>query len=256
MTNEHLDVVGKTTYDTLDMFSRKQITTANAKHEQLLSRLDNHVEGLQSQINMVNGKTDDALDQTHNINRKLDQLEKFIRDEVINAMEDQKNKAVAVEVSLKDMQKAIAHMQQTMEKLNESGRFSHHQAANALPISGATTLMSHAATSHHSQPALNNYYDASRDEQSPMPPLQHRNASDNYDIHGAQRGNYSANWQSQAWSGRPAYHGRNKGDTSSYAGTNPYQYDNGGSYMNSYPSNYYSPASPGQPYPYNQKPAQ
>ncbi|KAF1927349.1 uncharacterized protein M421DRAFT_6137 [Didymella exigua CBS 183.55] len=260
MTNEHLDVVGKTTYDALDMYTQQQISAANAKHEQLVATLDKHVEDLQSQIGLVNDKADDASNQTHNVSLKLDQLEKFLKDEVIGAMKEQTKKAAEVELSLKDMQKAMAHMQQTVEKLNESKTSQHHPATNTLPTSGATTLTSHAAPTHHSQPTLNSYYDAVRDEQSPMPPVQHRNVSDNYESHGDQRGSYGANWQSQAWNGRSTYHGRNKGEASSYAGSNPYQFGNGGqynnSYMNGYPSDYYSPTSPEQSYPYGRKPAQ
>ena len=255
MTNEHLDVVGKTTYDALDSFTQRQISAANAKHEQLVVTIDNHVEGLQAQIGLVNDKADDASNQTHNVNMKLDQLEEFLKDEVIGYMKEQTKKAAEVELSLKEMQKAMAHMQQTVEKLSEMKASSQHPASGTLP-----TQVTHAAPAHHSQPALNNYYDASRDDHSSMPSLQHRNVSDNFDSHGDHRGNYGTNWQSQAWNGRSTYHGRNKAETSSYAGTNPYQFGNGGqyssNYMNGYPSNYYSPTSPEQPYAYGQKPAQ
>lgn len=255
MTNEHLDVVGKTTYDALDSFTQRQINAASAKHEQLVVIIDKHIEGLQAQIGVVNDKADDASNQTHNVTLKLDQLEKFFKDEVIGYMKEQTKKAVEVESNLKELQKAVAHMQQTVETLSEMKASSHHPPNSTLP-----TPASHAAPPHHSQPALDNFYDASRDDHSPMPSLQHRNVSDNYDSHGDQRGNYGANWQSQAWNGRSTYHGRNKGEASSYAGTNPYQFGNGGqynnSYMNDYPSNYYSPTSPEQPYAYGQKPAQ
>ncbi|KAF3033458.1 hypothetical protein E8E11_002000 [Didymella keratinophila] len=254
MTNEHLDVVGKTTYDALDSFTQRQISAANAKHEQLVITIDKHIEGLQAEIGMVNDKAGDASNQTHNVSLKLDQLEKFLKDEVIGYLKEQTRKATEVESSLKEMQKTMAHMQQAVEKLSET-KAPPHPASSALPTPG-----SHAALSHHSQPTLNNYYDASRADHSPMPSLQHHNVSDNFDSHGDQRGNYGTNWQSQAWNGRATYHGRNKGETSSYAGTNPYQFGNGGqydsNYMNGYPSNYYSPTSPEQPYAWGQKPAQ
>lgn len=262
MTNEHLDVVGKTTYDALDMFTKQQISAANVKHEQLLVIIEKHIEGLQSQISLVNNKADDAANRTHNVSLKLDQLEKFLKDEVVSAMKEQTKKTAEVESSLKEIQKAMVHMQQTIEKLSESKSAFHHPTTNTLPAPGAPSLMSHAAPIHHSQAALHSYYgnDASRDEQSPMPPLPHRSVSDNYETHSDQRGNYGTNWQSQAWNGRSTYHSRNKGETSSYASTNPYHVGNGGQYnngyMNSYPSYNFSPASPEQPYAYGQKPAQ
>ncbi|KAF3033996.1 hypothetical protein E8E12_005855 [Didymella heteroderae] len=247
MTNEHLDVVGKTTYDALELFTERQISAATAKHDQLTVIIDKHIEGLQAQIGLVNDNADDTSHQTHNVSLKLDQLEKLLKDEVIGYMEEQTKKTADVESSLKDMQKTMAHMQQMMEKLSETKVFSHDPADSTLPT-------------HHSQPALNNYYDTSRDDHSPMQSLQHRNISGNYDPHGDQRGNYGANWQSQPWNPRSTYHGRNKGEASSYAGTNPYQFGNGGqynnNYMNGYPSTYYSPTSPGQPYAHGQKPAQ
>lgn len=255
MTNEHLDVVGKTTYDALDAFTRRQISAANTKHDQLVVAIEKHVEGLQTQIGLVNDKAEDASNQMHSVGLKLDQLDEVLRDEVIGYMKEQTKKAAEVESSLKEMQMAMAHLQQTVEKLSETKPLPQHPASNALPPS-----IVHAAPSHHSQPALNNCYDAGRDDHSLMPSLQHRNVSDGFGSHGDQCGNYGANWQSQAWNGRSTHHGRNKGETSSYAGTNPYQFGNGeqynSNYMNGYPSNYYSPTSHEQPYAYGQKPAQ
>lgn len=254
MTNEHLDVVGKTTYDALDSFTQRQINAANVKHEQLVLIIDKHIEGLQAQIGVINVKADDASNQTHNLNPKLDQLEKFFNDEVLGYMKEQTKKAIKFESTLKELEKAMAHLQQTVEKLSEMKASSHHPSNSTLP-----TPVSHAAPAHHSQPALD-VYDACRDNYSPMPSAQHRNVSDNYDSHGDHRGNYGANWQSHAWNGRSTYFGRNKGEATSYAGTNPYQFGNGGqynnNYINGYSSNYYSPTSPEELYAYGQKSAQ
>lgn len=251
MTNEHLDVVGKTTYDAVDSFTQRQISAANAKHEQLIVIIDNHIEGLQAQIGLINDKANEASSQTHDVSLKLDQLEEFLKDEVIGHMKEQTKKAVEIDLSLKEVQKAMTHMQQTVEKLSETKMSSQHPASSAL-----LTQVTHAAPTHHSQPALNNYYDASCDDHSSMPSHQHRNVSVNFEPHGNQRSNYSTNWQSQAWNGRSTYHCRNKGDTSSYAGSNPYQFGNAGQYnsdyVNGYPSSYYSPTSPEQPYAYGQ----
>ncbi|KAF2629375.1 hypothetical protein BU25DRAFT_457045 [Macroventuria anomochaeta] len=262
MTNEHLDVVGKTTYDALDMYSKQQINATNAKHEQLVVIMENHIEGLKSQISSVNEKADDTSNQIHNVGLKLDQLEKFLKDEVVTAMTEQAKKTTEMESSLREIQKAMVHMQQTVEKLSEPKSGPHHSATNALPTPGASSHLPHAVPTHHSQPALTSYYgnETGRDEQPPMPPLQDRSISNNYESHSDPRGNYGTNWQSQAWNGRSTYQGRNKGETSSYAGTNPYHFGNGGQYNSGYMSGYssynFSPTSPEQPYAYGQKPAQ
>lgn len=264
MTNEHLDVVGKTTYDALDMYSKQQISTTNTKHEQLVVLLEKHVEELKSQISSVNEKADHTSNQTHNVGLKLDQLEKFLKDEVVGAMTEQTKKKTEMETSLKETQKAIIHLQQTVEKLSESKFGQQYAVTNNLPTPGASTLLPHAAPAHHSQPSLTNYYanvnETGRDDQPPMPPLQDRNMTNNYESHSDPRGNYGNNWQSQAWNGRSTYQGRSKEDRPSYSGTNPYHFGNGGQYNNGYMNGYssynFSPSTPEQPFAYGNKPVQ
>jgi hypothetical protein len=264
MTNEHLDVVGKTTYDALDMFTKQQISATTAKHEQLVAIVEEHVDGLKSQISSVDEKADDTSNRTHNVGLKLDQLEKLLKDEVVGAIKEQTKKTAEMETSFQEVQKVMTHMQQTLERLSGSKSGPHHSATDALPTPGASTLLPHTVPSHHSQPALTGYFgnvnETGRDEHSLMPALQDRNIPNNYETHGDLRGNYSNNWQSQAWNGRSAYQGRGKGEGSSYVGTNPYHFGNGGQYNNGYMNGYssynFSPTSPEQPYTYGQKPAQ
>jgi hypothetical protein len=245
MTNEHLDVVGKTTWDAISMHTEQQISTTNAKHDQLVAMLDKHVEGVRS-------KVDKDVHQTQCIGLKIDQLENFIKTEVIGAMAEQAKKTVEVESTLKEIQKAMAHMQLTVDKLSESKSTSSHTA---------TVMMPQSTPVHHSQPAVTTYYgtEVSRDEQTQMPTLPDRSASGNYDAHGDARGNYGNNWHSQGWTDRSTYHGRYRGEASSYANSNPYhtgtngQYNAG--YMNGYPSYNHSPVTSEQPYTYGQKQA-
>ncbi|KAJ4335881.1 hypothetical protein N0V95_008775 [Ascochyta clinopodiicola] len=261
MTNEHLDVVGKTTYDALDMYSKQQVSTTNAKHDQLVVLMDKHIEGLKSQISSVNEKADHTSDQTHNVSLKLDRFEAFLKDEVLGVMMDQTKKTTEVETSLVEMQKAMSRLQQAVEKLSEVKTGPQHSATSTLPTSSATTLPTHAVPTHHSQPTLSSYYgQTGRDEQSPMPPLQDRNMPDHHNSPSDARGGYGNNWQPQAWNGRSTYQGRSKEERPSYSGTNPYHFGNGGqynsAYMNGYPYYNFSPSTPEQPYTYGQKPAQ
>lgn len=260
MTNEHLDVVGKTTYDALDMYTKQQIGATNAKHELLTAILENHVKDLRSQISSVNEKTDITYEQTHNVDLKLDQLEKFIKDEIFAAMKDQMKKTIEMQSSLTDLKSTMTHMQQNLEELCAKKSGPPLSSSTAQPISGVSTSMPQTGPGHHSQPALTSYYgnEAGRDEPPPMPPLQDRAISNTFDAHSDARANYGTNWHAQGWNGRSSYHGRNKGDVSSYAGTNPYHYGNGGQYNNGYMSGYsynFSPTSE-QPYTYGQKPSQ
>ncbi|KAF9691498.1 hypothetical protein EKO04_010276 [Ascochyta lentis] len=264
MTNEHLDVVGKTTYDALDMYSKQQISATNAKHDQLVVLMDKHIEALKSQISSINEKADHTSDQTHNVSLKLDRLEKFLKEEVLGAMMEHTKKMTGMETNLAEIQKATVRLQQTVEKLAETKPGPQYAATGILPTSGASTLPPHVVPTHHSQPSLTSYYghtsEAGRDEQPPMPALQDRAISDNYNSHSDSRGSYGNHWQSQAWNGRSTYQGRNKEDRPSYSGTNPYHFGNGGQYnngyMNGYPCYNFSPTTPEQPYTYGQKPAQ
>jgi hypothetical protein len=253
MTNEHLDVVGKTTWDAVDMHTKQQISTTNTKHDQLLAMFDKYVEGLQSEISLINKKVDEGVSQTQSVVSKLDQLEKFLKTEVIGAMTEQMKKTVEVESNIKETQKAMVHMQLTVDKLSESKSTSTHPATGMMP---------HTTPVHQSQPALATYYgtEASRDEQSSGPTLPDRSVSGNYDAHGDARGNYSNNWHSQGWTGRSAYHGRYRGEASPYGNSNPYNLGNSGQYntgyINGYPPYNHSPATSEQPYTYGQKHAQ
>jgi hypothetical protein len=259
MTNEHLDVVGKTTYDALDMFSKQQISATNAKHEQVMAAVGKHVEDLKAQISSVSEKADHSSNQTHNIGLKLEQIETFSTDKVFTAIAEQAKKTTEMEVNLREIQKAVVHLQQTVDKLSSA----QQPLATPLPTPSVSQSPYPAAT-HHPQPSVVGYYgngsETIRDDQPPMPPLQDRNASNNYESHNDTRGNYGGNWQSPAWNGRSTHHGRSKEDRPSYSGTNPYHFANGGQYNNGYMNGYSSynfSASPSdQPFAYGYKPAQ
>ncbi|KAJ8106466.1 hypothetical protein OPT61_g9519 [Boeremia exigua] len=257
MTNEHLDVVGKTTYDALDMYTKQQISATDTKHEQLVLILEKHIGGLRSQVSLVTDKVEDTSNQTNKVGLKLDQLEEFIKNEVFGAVAEQKKKTAEVHLSMKEMQKTMLHLQQTVEKLSDTRSDPPHPGSNALSASGVPNMTPQTISTHHSQPATSSYYgnDTGRDEH-----LQERTTPNNYDIHSDPRSSYGTNWQSQAWNGRSTYNGRNKGETSSYGGANPYLFSNGGQYNNGYVGGYssynLSPSSAEQPYTYGQKPAQ
>ena len=256
MTNEHLDVVGKTIWDTINMHTREQISSSITKHDELVAlmkQMNQHSEGLRSQINSINEKVDEGVSQTQSVVLKLDQFEKFLKTEVMGAMTEQMKKTVEVESNLKEVQKAMAHMQLTVDKLSESKSASTHPATGMMP---------NTTPGHHSQQALTTYYgtEASRDEQSSAPALPDRSVSGNYDAHGDARGNYGNSWQTQGWGGRSAYHGRYRGEASPYGNSNPYNLSNSGQYntgyINGYPSYNHSPAASEQPFTYGQKHAQ
>lgn len=262
MTNEHLDVVGKTTYDAIEMHTKQQIGATTMKHEQLVGVLEQHIADLRSQISLSSEKIEHNANHTQSIDLKLGQFEKFLKNEIVSPMTEQSKKIAEVESSLKSMQTALVHMQQSLEKLTESKSVSRQVNADPLAAPAATGLMSQAASAHHSQPTLTTYYgnEWSREEQTPMPPLQDRSLSNNYNSHNDARGDYGNNWQSHGWNERSSYQGRHRGEASSYAGTNPYHFGNGSQYstgyMNGYSTYNPTPASPEHLYTYGQKSGQ
>lgn len=262
MTNEHLDVVGKTTWDAISMHTEQQISATDTKHDQLVTVLDKHIEGLRTQFSSIGAKADDNANRTDGIGLKLDQLEQFIRTELLSAMTEQTKKTTDMESSLKEIQNAMSHVQLTVEKLSASNFAPHHPTPGGLPTAGALGQGPHTAPAHSSYPALTSFYgnQGGREEHSSMPPLPDRNVPNNFDSHGDARGNYGNNWHSHAWNGRASYHGRNRAEATPYASSNPYhpgysgQYNTG--FVNGYSSYNLSPATPEQSYAYGQKSAQ
>ncbi|CAO2651519.1 Nn.00g040890.m01.CDS01 [Neocucurbitaria sp. VM-36] len=265
MTNEHLDVVGKTTWDLLEMFKQQQLAVLDTKHEELMGVVGKHGGEVKLQIDTANSKFDQASIQTANIQRNLDKLAMFINQDVMNALAEQNKKTTNMETELKELQKSVQALQTLLEQ-----RFSEpksaslqHSATGVFPASNSAQSP-YPLPAHRSQSSLSGYYgntaDLSRDGQPPMAQMHdNRSVVPAQDGHNDPRAPYNNNY-GQQWSARTGHSGRgNKEDRSTYSGTNPYLYANVGQFNNGYSGGYasynFSPSPPEQHYAFNQGPA-
>lgn len=268
MTNEHLDVVAKTTWDLLEICKAQQSTTIDTKQEQLMGSIGKRIEGVKVQIDTANSKTDQAAVQTASIHTNLEQLTDFIKQDVMNALADQNKRTGCMETEIKELQKTVQALHKLLEQKFPEPKSTgqQHSATGTLPASVPTQSPYHLPT-HRSQPSLAGYYgntpDLSREGQPPMPPMpqmhDNRSAVPPQDSHNDLRAAYSNNY-GQQWGGRTGYSGRgSKEERPPYSGANPYNYGNGGQFSNAYAGNYspynFSPSPPDQHYAFNQGPA-
>jgi hypothetical protein len=264
MTNEHLDVVGKSNWDQIETLKKELHETFNHRHGQLVTTVEKHVHDIKLQVDSVNEKSDRATEQGHNIHTKLEKLFDFIKDDVMGALAAQDKKATSMDQSVKELQKTVQNMQKVMEQRQSEARMSQQQ-----PPSASASHPSNSPFPHRSQPSLVGYYgnmtESGREGQPPMPTqtlvpqMPERGSSLAYDGHNDTRAGYGGNY-GQQWPLRPPYQGRNGKDDRPYSGTNPYQFTNGaangGQYGNGYNGDGFSPYSPQEPhYAFHQGPA-
>ena len=254
MTNEHLDVMGKTTWDLLENLNQRQQVALNTKQEQCVALVERHVEDIKSQVNTVNEKLDRAADSHNNIHNDLDKVLNLIKTEIAGAFTAQDQKASQMEAHIKDLQNTVQGLQQLMEQKPKDTRTNQQFTAETFP-SLNTGQAAFPPTALRSQPSLADYYgnaaESGRDGQPPMPHMyDNRTMTSPSENHTEARGAYN-NGYGQQWGLRPVYPARNSRDTYS----NPYSYPGNGSFNNGYaggnPSNDFSPSHSGQHYTFN-----
>jgi hypothetical protein len=247
MTNEHLDVVGKTTWDLLETFNEKQKSTSNARQEEMLALVSTRFEQISSQLVAVKDsakRIDDCIvDNQQNIHASINSISDCVKETILKAFAEQDKKMTSMEADMREMKQIIQALQKSVEqKATEAKALQQYTPTgqgNAASISQAP-FPSHNPRSQHS---VQSYYGGNseviRDGHSVLP----HNMVSPQDNHNDPRFGYQANNQ---WTTRPAYSNRNtKEDRTSYP-TNPYhnmggQYNNG--YDGSYSSYAYSPHS-------------
>ncbi|KAH3960548.1 hypothetical protein HBI56_152870 [Parastagonospora nodorum] len=254
MTNEHLDVVGKSNWDQTETLKELH-ETSNHRHAQLITAVEQLVKEVKMQVDAINEKTDHTTEQGDSINNKLEQLFNFIRNDIMGVLAAQDKKATSVEQSIKELDKTVHSMQKMMEqKQSELKAVQQHTpvAAHATPNSPFL---------HRAQTSLAGFYGnmtESGREGPPGLPMPERTSSLAYDGHNDTRAGYGSNY-GQQWGSRSNFPGRNGKEERPYLGNNPYQYAangaNGGQFGNGYNGNGYSPYSPAeQPYSFHQGP--
>lgn len=261
MVAEHLDVVGKTTWDAIDAVRKDMAPLISDKNKQLSAKVESHINDVKMQIDFVNEKTDRNTEQSHNIHTKLEELCNFVQDEVMGSLSSQGKRMEAIEQSMQDLQKAIQNIHKTLEqKLSDPDGGQQHPAAAPFPIASSASSP-FPPPNHRSQPSLAGFYgnmaEAGREGQSPMANMHDpRTNGPAHDVNDA-RGGFG-NGFGQQWGTRPGY-GRGSKEDRQYLSNSPYQFANPGPYGNNYTGGYsgfdMQPSTPSQHYGGHQGPS-
>ncbi|KAH7408487.1 hypothetical protein DE146DRAFT_376019 [Phaeosphaeria sp. MPI-PUGE-AT-0046c] len=223
MTNEHLDVVGKSTWDQIEKFKKSMHEASNNKHAQLVATIGEHVEEIKMQVNSVNEKADRTTEQSHNILTRLDKLFDIVKGDVVDALTAQDKKTASMEHSVKELHTAIQNVQKALEQ--KRGDSVMGQQCDSTPGSASMMAAPPGIPDHRSQPSLAGYYGNMADLARDAPPSMqdHRNSGD---IHTESRGGYGS--YGPQYSARNGYSGRGSKEDRPYSTTNPYQFSSGG----------------------------
>jgi mRNA-degrading endonuclease YafQ of YafQ-DinJ toxin-antitoxin module len=240
MTNEHLDVVGKTTWDMLDATSKRQSIDANVKHDQMKELIEKRLDDIKSEINTVKEKAESTADNQHKVFDSLNSVSDILKENIPHALSEQDKKLTSMEVQIKELKQMMQALQKSSEQKMPEPKVnipSHVSSPFSLPDS-------------RSQPSSAGHYsELGRDGQPPMPHMHdNRNMASPQDGHNDLRAAYHKGYPQQ-WASRPGY----SGHTIANKETNPYHFANGGQFNNGYGNGYssfnYSPSPP--EYPFN-----
>lgn len=244
MTNEHLDVVGKTTWDLLEMFSKQHKNTSKERHEELVALFNKHYDDFKSQLNKLEenviriheymSRFDSITTNHDNVYATLDLLKNNINEGIPDTLTDQGKKMASMESEIKELKQMLQVMQKSSEE----------KAGQLCIVSGQSSTPNKSypqgfAENHGPVSDTGNVID-NRGMMSPP------------DVANDGRVGY----QGGQWAARAGYLGRNsKEDRPSYP-TNPYHFASGGHFNAGYSgSSYspfgYSPSSSDQQYPFN-----
>jgi hypothetical protein len=242
MTNEHLDVVGKTTWDLLEMFSKQHSNASKARHDELMALTKKYydctvlkVDAIADKINSMQEsmKRLDSIARSHdNIYATLDMLKDNVSDGIPRALTDQDKRMASMEADIKELMQMLQALQNSSAE--KTGQHAVDGEQNTTPNKG----YAQGFGNHGPGPDLSNLHD----NRSVMPPLDSQNDG-------------RIVYQNGQWTARPGYMGRNsKEDRPSYP-ANPYHFANAGHYNAGYSGSYspfgYSPGTADQQYPFN-----
>jgi len=237
MTNEHMDVVGKSLWDQGETLRKEILVTANHRQAKLVSTIEKHVDDIKMQVDSVNEKADRTTEQGHNIHTKLEELFDFIKGDVMGALHIQDTKAAELELNVKELQKTVQNMHKTLEQKQFESKASQQHVTAA---STSTQL-----PVDRSQASLGGYYgnmtESGREGQPAMPHIpDHRNGGLAQESHNGTRGGYGN--YGQQWAPRAGYSGHGNKEERGYTATNPYNFANGtvngSQYSNGYNGGY------------------
>ncbi|KAF1831232.1 hypothetical protein BDW02DRAFT_641606 [Decorospora gaudefroyi] len=244
MTNEHLDVVAKTTWDLFEVKSNQQLSKVDTKHDNTVELMEKLFEDVKSELSTVKDKVESTANGQHKVCAVLDSISDVLKENISQALAQQDKKMTSMEAEIKELK-------QMVQKLAETKAVQPHSATGQANTPNTAHSPYPPSSNPRSQHSLNGYYpttEGGRDGQLPMAQDGHNDARAGYQ-----------NGYSQHWAARSAYSSRNKDDRAPYSSTNPYHFASaaGGQYNNGYAGNSYSsfnfsPSSPDQQqYPFN-----
>jgi hypothetical protein len=246
MTNEHLDVLGKSNWDQIEELKKEIHEKSSNRHAQLVATVEKHFHEIKMQVDSVNEKADRTTEQSHNIHTKLEKLFEVVKDDVMGAFAVQDKKMADMEQGVRDIHKTLQDMQRMWEQKHNEASVGQAQAITS-PIATLGGASPPDLPGHHLQPSLAGYYgnmtESGREGQPLMPHMQdHRSSSMTQDTQSEARAGYGSNHE-QRWGPRVGYQGRSSKEERPYPGTNPYQFANnaangGGQFSNGYSGGY------------------
>ncbi|USP77829.1 hypothetical protein yc1106_05103 [Curvularia clavata] len=243
MTNEHLDVVGKTTWDLLDSFHKQNKDLSQVKHNHSTELINKRFDQVKLELDAVKQDTthlrqgmscvDGIAAKQDHIHATLDALKASVKEAIPNTLAEQSAKMASMEAEIKEMKQMIQALQKASEQKAAEDRTSQRYSASGQHSSPNRGQAQGFVGNHGSGSELGNVHD-------------HRSMMTGMDGQGDGRLGYQNGHQ---WTVRPGYLGRNnKEDRPAYP-TNPYHYNAG--YPGTYSSCSYSPGSSDQNYPFN-----
>jgi hypothetical protein len=218
MTNEHIDVLGKSTWDMNEALKKEMHEKSSTRHAQLVATVEELVRDVKMQVDSVNEKVDRNTEQDHNIHTKLEKLVDFVKGDVMGSMATQDKRMADMEHSVREVHKALLNMQKMLEQ-----QHIEHDGSQPHAITMPVTASPPGLPGHRSQPSLAGYYgnmtESGRESQPPMPHMEAR------------------------WGPRANFQGRSSREERPYQGTSPYHFANGaanggGQFGNGYGNGY------------------
>ena len=234
MTNEHIDVSGRTLYDFVAECNHQTLAMVHSKHDNIETILMDRFGEIKTLVKELGNDVNHNAEQNRSVNERLDTLLEFIKADVVGPMAAQAKKTADMESSIKALQKSITDLEQSVE-------------TNTNPTPGPgpsslTQLPQFPLPQHRSQPSLAGFYESPnepiRDGSSRLPPMQD-NRSDGRVRHPFNNGN-----NGHQWSRPPGVHRENARDAPHpFSGTNPYNN------VTNFGGGYTGSGYPGYPYP-------
>ncbi|KAH9867849.1 hypothetical protein IAQ61_007153 [Plenodomus lingam] len=251
MTNEHLDVVGKTTWDILAMASQETMNTLRNKHARIMTLCEEQFEELKSHLTTVDDKADRSAEKVANVHHDVDRLLSRFN----SAFAAQDNKTTQMEQQLRDLQTSMQNMQTLLEQKINEAKSSQQALASDQHTTPNSAQSSYLQQIYPSQSSLGGFYgshaNGTRDGQSQMSTANDvMAAASTQDSGNAAQTGYDAGY-GQQWVTRTGYpvRGSSREARTPYSGTNPYQYAATGTFNGGYPVGYTqsSTSSPTEP---------